>query len=393
MLRAPHILELRVAMNAYEVSFGITPTVWTEFEANKFEPRPQYINELRESVEGILTVLGIPLEDWLSWDENQDPTLGITGWLDGSRLAKNAVVRAMHIEELRKVILAPVLASWIENWVVMKDSPIYVLGDPTEYYVPFVFDILSKTVTHATTVTLDYGYSILVNREAISGTSWEGDRYSYDDTFKSYWYAASSTTWNNILDKSFQDHYISVRSIFDGSVLANAYPVFSGASFWDSGPATVSFPTIYLKQAGVEKGAIFKTLSSGSILTSMSGENPTNYRNGRIYFVVRINSDAMNNVAFYFYLGSNFSGFPTDLFSTWVNSGVTNLNSNLTSLFKTIFPVYWAGSNDVYIHDVAMGYKVGIDCPPLHSFPTPTPARTIKWDLQFTVDKIEFDQT
>lgn len=102
IIRAPHIKELQDKINQYETDFGLTPTEWTPVVAKNFVPRPKYINELREAVEAIIVNIGITLEDWLSWDENDEPTLGITEWLDGNRLTKGSIVRGMHIEQLRK---------------------------------------------------------------------------------------------------------------------------------------------------------------------------------------------------------------------------------------------------------------------------------------------------
>lgn len=105
LLRARHITELRTKYNEYETSVGISPTTtWSEIDPNKFMCRVQYINELRECMEGILDKLGISLSDYLSMDESGVPSLGITDWLNGHRLAKTIPVRAMHIEELRKAV-------------------------------------------------------------------------------------------------------------------------------------------------------------------------------------------------------------------------------------------------------------------------------------------------
>lgn len=105
VIRASHIKELQDKINQYEDDFGIEPTKWTPVVAKNFVPRPKYINELREAVEAIIVNMGITLEEWLSWDENNDPTLGIIDWLDGSRLTKGAMVRGMHIEQLRKHLI------------------------------------------------------------------------------------------------------------------------------------------------------------------------------------------------------------------------------------------------------------------------------------------------
>jgi hypothetical protein len=106
IVRDIHIKELQDVINDYEDLYSITRTTWTPISALSYIPRPQYINELREAVEAILDSLDIDLEDWLSRDENEEPTLGITDWLDGHRLTKSIPVRGMHIEQLRKRIHA-----------------------------------------------------------------------------------------------------------------------------------------------------------------------------------------------------------------------------------------------------------------------------------------------
>jgi len=126
MIRAPHITELRDKINYYESQLGAVSgysglsgyalTTWTDIQADKFEARPQYINELRIAIEGVLNTLGVLLADWLSYDENGVPTLGISGWLDGNRLTKNQIVRGMHIEELRKAIPTDVIIFVFESY-------------------------------------------------------------------------------------------------------------------------------------------------------------------------------------------------------------------------------------------------------------------------------------
>ena len=115
ILRVQHITEIRTVLNHYETQLSMTLTQWTPIDPAKFEVRPQYINEMRESIEGILNKVGVSLADWLSWDETKTPVLGITDWLNGHRLTKNTPVRGMHIEEVRKILMivpSPVRPFW-----------------------------------------------------------------------------------------------------------------------------------------------------------------------------------------------------------------------------------------------------------------------------------------
>jgi hypothetical protein len=108
IIRAPHILELQERVNERESGFsGYTPTLWTPVVARRFAARPQYINELREAVEGMLVHIEYDLSDYLSQDENGESDGSITDWLDGHRLSKYGMVRGMHIEELRMPINVP----------------------------------------------------------------------------------------------------------------------------------------------------------------------------------------------------------------------------------------------------------------------------------------------
>ena len=100
--RARHITEIQAKINEYETQFGISPlTTWTPLEAKKNPYRAQHINEIREAIENILTILGVSLADFLSMDADGNPTLGFTNWLGGSRLSSKTIIRAMHVEELR----------------------------------------------------------------------------------------------------------------------------------------------------------------------------------------------------------------------------------------------------------------------------------------------------
>ena len=105
-IRARNITELQVEINSVEASYGLPRTSWTTVDPVTFVGRGQYVNELREAIEAILTHIGIDLVDWLSWNADNEPTEGITSWLDGSRLDPDRLARGMHIEQLRKQVTA-----------------------------------------------------------------------------------------------------------------------------------------------------------------------------------------------------------------------------------------------------------------------------------------------
>jgi len=105
-IRAKHILELQQKVNGYEAEFSTYPgfkgiTNWTQIQARKYSIRPQYINQLRQAIEGFLGYVGYSLSDYLSQDLNGEPTRGISGWTDGNRLSSKINSRAIHIEEVR----------------------------------------------------------------------------------------------------------------------------------------------------------------------------------------------------------------------------------------------------------------------------------------------------
>lgn len=112
IIRAKHIKELQEYVNQFETENGISgvvgsgTTAWTSLEGGI---RYRHINELRQAIENILQNLGVSLEDFLSQDKDGNPRsgTGMSGWLDGvgasgyTRLSKENIVRAMHIEQLR----------------------------------------------------------------------------------------------------------------------------------------------------------------------------------------------------------------------------------------------------------------------------------------------------
>jgi len=104
--RGLHILELRERINDLETIYGLLKTIWTPLTPQESMPRVQYINELRTALETILTAVGLTLTDYLSTDAEGNPTLGISGWSTRNRLSESDLIRAIHIEELRKVLIA-----------------------------------------------------------------------------------------------------------------------------------------------------------------------------------------------------------------------------------------------------------------------------------------------
>ena len=104
--RIRHIVELRQRVNYLELQAGLALTQWTNIVADESAIRIQYINELRVATEALIIASGSTLAEYLSMDENGEPTLGISGWSDGNRLSSDYIVRAINIEELRKAIIA-----------------------------------------------------------------------------------------------------------------------------------------------------------------------------------------------------------------------------------------------------------------------------------------------
>ena len=113
MVRDKHILELQQKVNEYELTFGITLTLWSTVDL----VRGKHINELREAIENMLSTFGVSLGDFLSSNKDGIPQSGYReDWLDGNRLLDDSLVRCLHIEQLRKQIYGNVLFTTTVNF-------------------------------------------------------------------------------------------------------------------------------------------------------------------------------------------------------------------------------------------------------------------------------------
>ena len=109
IIRDQHIKELQVAVNAMESKFGVTQSAWSDTAPI----RGQNIIELRQAIEAILSRLGVSLSTYLSKKPDGsflDPIQ--EDWIDPD-LSSVGLVRAIHIEQLRKTIEQ---LTWIETW-------------------------------------------------------------------------------------------------------------------------------------------------------------------------------------------------------------------------------------------------------------------------------------
>ena len=116
MIRDRHITEIRENINSLELDYGVTETVWTPLTATL--GRTKIINEMREALEAVIIAAGSTLEAFLSAGPGGtvlDPP--ITNWLDGTsgvsgysgagnKLLEGSLVRAQHLEQLRRTIPA-----------------------------------------------------------------------------------------------------------------------------------------------------------------------------------------------------------------------------------------------------------------------------------------------
>lgn len=106
-IRYVHIKELQVYYAALELSVGTTPTEFIE----PFDRDPMVINQLRASVEKILTALGLSIADYFKSDRLGNAVeTAQTDWTDVDRtegepnLPPNCPIRVCYIEELRRGI-------------------------------------------------------------------------------------------------------------------------------------------------------------------------------------------------------------------------------------------------------------------------------------------------
>lgn len=143
-VRERMITEIQTYVNAREVIYGITPTTWTSFDGGV---RINHVNEIREAIENMLSVMGVSLSDYLTMDGdgNVNPPY-VTDWLDGNRLAKSTPVRGMYIEQIRKSlnIVDEVL---MEQWSITPSETILISNYPGISNIPIDGDIARWTHT------------------------------------------------------------------------------------------------------------------------------------------------------------------------------------------------------------------------------------------------------
>ena len=191
MQRERHITEIQDRINEYEAQFGVNSlTTWTPTEKGKYPYRGKHINEIREAIEGVLVKIGVSLSDFLSQDENGNLTLGITDWLDGHRLLEKQIVRAMHVEEIRKKMAGFYIfctdtlngLNGIGSFnTIIKDyklvSSFHSTGLPISYYIDlgYTYELylgdegfLMFNMMNIATETWEYNYSTLFSDSSLN---------------------------------------------------------------------------------------------------------------------------------------------------------------------------------------------------------------------------------
>jgi len=120
--KANELKELRDYYNSLESDLGLEETTWTDDLSdvnNNFILKAIHINELRKAIEVLLLAKNLTIEDYFAFDRYGNPIItDQTDWTDVDRdnvdsfplLPTQTLIKAIHIEELRRGIVSSIFA-------------------------------------------------------------------------------------------------------------------------------------------------------------------------------------------------------------------------------------------------------------------------------------------
>jgi hypothetical protein len=301
------ITELQTELGILETEHGITPlTVFSPINnSGKFQITGQHIKEMRDSVEKLLTALGLTKIDYFNYDEDGNhiihPLGDKTDWTDPITDATELIkfqVKYIHIEDLRHFIQT--IVTWIER-----------------FFITPIADIVNLSSTYTGTTS-----EVLVDDKSFYGDKGEW----YEDISATL--SASATTANG-----YSTGNLHVFVTTNDSISHLLKIVFSGEAFCSSSHQSGAITIFDQRRINITNGSIEffgninQKLKITSKVTATSSATLSDLIKTGVSFEITFGSGRSLGYAY----------GKTDLSFAIILSNFTNLNLNIGTDYLTKF--------------------------------------------------------
>jgi hypothetical protein len=364
----PMVQEIQDVLNQAEIDNSITPlTDWSSLSLDgKFQITGKHIKEMRDSVEKLLTKLGLTKTDYFNYDEDGNHIIQPNGdkldWTDPITNAidlKKFQVKYIHIEDLRHYIA--VVLDWIEDWSVTPDETFFDVAESST--ITLTEDDLQGQCTG----------------DKQGEDAWASFGYYKQDSYPS---GGNGTVKSSILSTEIKLELEATSHVVQvwGGIPPAWYDV-QGAQFTITDKVeeegTLTNPVIYIKK--YPSSTLYDTtltlLSSCShVLTDASSYNAGTTVNTYVSFRLEIEfrysggvghklvyfdfySGLASNPGYYgtyeFWAPTYYPNFPSSgLNVTFLPSNLNNLNVNLKNLIETYYAADVASSINIQVQQL-----------------------------------------